>query len=322
MNNIIGLAIPLFALIFLGAIAGKFVPEDRRGLVWINIFVVYFAIPSLIFRLISKAPLEELVNWRYIAGTTLSTYLVFMLMLVTAVVIGRVALRVGAMQACSAAYGNVGYMGVPLAIAVFGDGAATPATLIMSFDTALLFVLVPLLQGFDRRSTSLLDAAKEGAKSIAFNPLILALLAGALASATSFQLPAALDATVGYLAAGAAPAALFAIGVTVARQPLGEVHWEIPVITLCKLVVHPMLVLGVMMIMGGFDPVWVEVAVLLAALPTAANVYVLAAKFDVYTEGASSSILITTVAALGTLSVVLILISQGFARSNPFAWLG
>ncbi|MFV2092552.1 MAG: AEC family transporter [Hyphomicrobiales bacterium] len=322
MTNIISLAIPLFALIFLGLLAGKIVPEDRRGLVWINIFVVYLAIPSLIFKLISKAPLEELVNWRYVAGTTLSTYLIFMLMLITAVLIGRASLRVASMQASAAAYGNVGYMGVPLAVAVFGDMAAAPATLILSFDTALFFMLVPLLQAADRPSASLGDALREGAKSIAFNPLILALVAGALAAATSLRLPAPVDATIGYLAAGAAPAALFAIGVTIARQPPGSVNWEIPVISLCKLVVHPMLVLGVMMVMGGFEPMWVEVAVLLAALPTAANVYVLATKFDVYTEGASSSILITTLAAVGTLSVLLLLISLGVTRSNPFAWLG
>jgi len=135
LNNTVTLAIPLFVFIFIGFLAGivgrRWVPTERRELVWLNVFVIYFAIPALIFRLIAAAPVEQLANWGFIAGTTISTYIVFVLMFVIATTIGRARIAPASLQAASASYGNVGYMGVPLAVAIFGDAGAIPATLIV-----------------------------------------------------------------------------------------------------------------------------------------------------------------------------------------------
>jgi hypothetical protein len=48
--------------------------------------------------------------------------------------------KTAALQGTSASYGNVGYMGLPLAVAFFGPEAAVPAALVFAFDCTVQFV--------------------------------------------------------------------------------------------------------------------------------------------------------------------------------------
>jgi len=308
VDNIIGLALPLLILIALGFAAGRLVGAGRGGLAWLNILVVYFALPALIFRMVAAAPFDRLANGAFVLGTTLSSYIVFMLMFVVATVVGQYPVRIAAIQSCGAAYGNIGYIGLPLALALFGEEGALPAALIICFDSLLNLTLVPLLQVFANARDG--GGAGRGAWPVLANPLILALVLGGLAAYYQVELPTVARQTVDYLADAATPAALFAIGVTIGGQRLEQVGWEVPVIAICKLIAHPVIVLLVLLAIGGFDPVWITVAVLLASLPTAASVFVLANQFEAYVEGISSVILVSTLLSVATVSALLVLIDQ------------
>ena len=106
----------------------------------------------------------------------------------------------------------------------------------------------------------------------------------------------------------AAGAALFALGVTLAQKPLGKVPYDLPVLVAIKLVVHPLIVYLLLSWIGGFDWVWIASAVLMAALPPAANVYVLAQRYDTYVAKASAGILLGTLASVVTVTIVLALL--------------
>ena len=73
MIEVAGLALPFFGLIFLGFFAGRLWRRAEADLAWLNIFVLYFALPAMFFQLISRTPLEELANGRFILATTLAT---------------------------------------------------------------------------------------------------------------------------------------------------------------------------------------------------------------------------------------------------------
>ena len=126
-----------------------------------------------------------------------------------------------------------------------------------------------------------------------------------------FQPPQAIDTLLTFLSNAAAPCALFAMGVTVAQQPMGRVPMELPVILSVKLIVHPLIVLMLLNWMGGVEPAWVATAVLMACLPPAANVFVIAQQYHVYIQRASSSILIGTIASTVTVSIFIYLITEG-----------
>ena len=78
MSEILNLALPFFGLIVLGVIASRRWHADEQGLAWLNIFLVYFSLPSLIFLVVAKAPFAQLLNWPFVTATTSVTVFAFL----------------------------------------------------------------------------------------------------------------------------------------------------------------------------------------------------------------------------------------------------
>ena len=123
---------------------------------------------------------------------------------------------------------------------------------------------------------------------------------------------------IDYLAQAAAPCALFAMGVTLALRPLKRMPLSLSYIVPMKLIVHPVLMYIALSYAGNFDSVWMFTAVLMAALPTATNVFVIAQQYDVWTERASASVLVTTVCSVVTLTLLLFAISTNMLPADMF----
>jgi predicted permease len=108
------------------------------------------------------------------------------------------------------------------------------------------------------------------------------------------------------------------MGVTLALRPLRRIPVEIVPISLLKLVVHPLLCYVMLSLMGDFSEVWLFSAVLLAALPTATNVFVIAQQYGVWVERASATILVTTCASIMTVTGLLYMIRAGILPLDLF----
>jgi malonate transporter len=199
-----------------------------------------------------------------------------------------------------------------LALAVLGTKAAAPTALIFCCDSIFLFSIVPLLIALtDRQHPSLLRTLGVVARQIVFNPLIMSACAGALAAALHLHPPVAIDNTLLFLQNAAAPVALFALGVTVAVRPFGRVPWEVPGVIAVKLLIHPLVVFALMRLAGPFAQPWAATAVLMASLPPALNVFVIARQNDSWIEPASVAVLIGTFASVVTLTSVMWLLQTG-----------
>lgn len=308
MDQVLGLALPFFGLIFVGFAAAKLRPLPAEGLAWLNLFIVYVALPALFFRLLSTTPVEELANWGYVAATTGATLAAF----AAAFAYGRLSGSIpeATVTGFSGAYSNIGYMGPGLTLAAFGPAAVVPTALIFCFDNALHFTLAPLLMGLAGGGDSPVRVAALILKRIFTHPFILATIAGVGAAAIGFRPPGFVDQMLQLLAQAAAPCALFTLGVTVGLRPLGRVPGTIPVALVLKLVAHPLLVYLLLEAIGGFDRVWIETAMLMAALPPALNVFVIAQQYGVAVERASTTVLIGTVVSVVTVTGLLYLITH------------
>jgi malonate transporter len=207
------------------------------------------------------------------------------------------------------AYGNVGYMGPGLALSTLGPAAAPAVALIFCFDSVLSFTLVPLLMALvGGKSRRLGATVLRIVREIALHPFLIAAALGVFSAAMHFQPPVALDRLMQYLQNAAAPCALFTLGVTVALRPLDRVPWEVPPVIAVKLLLHPAIVLMVLSLLGPFNDVWVYTAILMAALPPALNVYVMARQYETWVEQASSAVLFGTIASVATLTTVMWLV--------------
>src|SRR4029077_12661003 len=229
MADILNLALPYFGLIFIGYACGKTKRLPEAGLAWMNFFLLYVSLPALLFGIMSKTPFSELNNPPFLIATTFGTVTAFALAMVTGRFAGELSLRKATMAGLAGAYGNIGYMGPGLALAVLGSKAAGPTALIFCFDTICLSTIVPLLiERTSRDHPSVLHAFGVAARQVALNPLIMSAGAGAIAAALHVQLPVAIDKTLLFLQNAAAPTALFVLGVTVALRPFDRVPWEVP----------------------------------------------------------------------------------------------
>jgi malonate transporter and related proteins len=312
MVAILNLAVPYFGLIFIGYACGRSKGLPESGLAWMNFFLLYVSLPALLFGIMSKTPFEELNNPPFLIATTLGTASAFVLALFAGRLIGRLSFREATLAGLSGAYGNIGYMGPGLALAVLGAKAAAPTALIFCCDSIFLFSIVPLLIAFtDGEQRHWLHTIGLVVRQIVFNPLIMSACAGALAAAFHLDLPDAIDNTLLFLQNAAAPVALFVLGVTVALRPFGRVPWEVPGVIAVKLLIHPLIVVGLMVLLGPFAHPWAATAVLMASLPPALNVFVIARQNDTWIEPASVAVLIGTFASVVTLTTVMWLLQTG-----------
>jgi hypothetical protein len=77
-----------------------------------------------------------------------------------------------------------------------------------------------------------------------------------------------------------------------------------------KLVLHPIAAWIIVSAIGDFGREWTLTAVLMAALPPALNVFVIANQYNVYVERASSAILAGTTLSVFTVTGLLYLIAE------------
>ena len=309
MLAVLAVTFPFFALVLAGYVAA------RRGLLplaaipGLNGFVLFFALPCMLYRFGAGTPIAQLLD-----ASVFFTWLLCALVIVGfAVAISlnaRIRWNDAAFGALVAAFPNTGFMGVPLLVALLGPAAAGPIIVTILVDmvvTTSLCIGLSQLDSADEHGFA--HAAQKALKGMLVNPMPWAIGLGAVASALQFELPAPVAKTVGLLADAASPVALFTIGAVLARSqkltaesghppsPLGDV---LPV-ALIKLLLHPLLVLlvGVCARRLGvpLSSFALTVMVLIAALPSASNVSLLAERFGADNGRIARIILISTAAA-------------------------
>jgi predicted permease len=322
--QILYVTFPFFALVLCGYLAARRGMLPLAAIPGLNGFVLFFALPCMLYRFGASTPIAQLLD-----PSVALTYLLCALIMVAFVVAvtlhgpgqGRIGWNDAAFGALVGAFPNTGFMGVPLLVALLGAQAAGPAIVTILVDmvvTSSLCIALSRLGGTDGAQSgggaSAAQAAKNALKGVAANPMPWSILLGALVSALQIEFPKPVVTTVGMLADAASPVALFTIGAVLARSHIlaredksHEVHWQeyVPV-ALIKLFLHPLLVLLVGAAAVGLgvqiDKFALLVLVLLAALPSASNVSLLAERFGADNGRIARIILVSTAAAFFTFS--------------------
>ena len=183
--------------------------------------------------------------------------------------------------------------------------------------TSSLCVALSRLGGTDEHGAA--TAARNALKGVVANPLPWAILLGVATWSSGVELPKPILHTIGLLADSASPTALFTIGAVLARSQLTSTvrtPWtEFFPVALLKLVVHPLLVLAIGTSAIGMgvplDRFALTVIVLVAALPSASNVAMLAERFGADNGRIARIILVSTALAFLTFSGAVALLAPG-----------
>ena len=309
MLDVLNISIPFFALIFLGFGAHAIGFIDVAGARTMSKFAFYVTLPPFMFLKITASDPAAILNWGFIWRYESSTILIYL----TAALIAQLLFRLGRLESgifgLNVAYPNYGYMGIPLAILAFGDEAALPMALILFADTIVLLTLTACFVSGNEGGP--VAAIKRISFTMIANPLVIAVLAGLLFSASGLILPKIPQQFGTLLAGAAAPVALFALGATLFGQPVRAAAAEVSAISLLKLILHPLLVALFFLGLPGQEPLWVKVAILSSCLPVAANVFMLANHYGAYTGRTASAILMSTALASATVPLILFWLFYG-----------
>ncbi len=304
--------VPFFALVLCGYLAARSGILPQAAIPGLNAFVLFFALPCMLFRFGSSTPIAQLLD-PVVAGV----YVLCALVMVggaVALTRARMGWNDAAFGALVAAFPNTGFMGVPLLVALLGAQAAGPAILTMLVDMLLTTSLCIALSRLDGAGThGMAVALRRALRGMLTNPMPWSIALGALASALQWRLPGPLDKTVAMLADAASPVALFTIGAVLARSQMNQ-HDKVAVrdyvpIALAKLFIHPVLVwlAGWAAIRLGLplSPFAHTALTLAAALPSASNVSLLAERFGAHNGRIARIILVSTALAFLSFSAAV-----------------
>ncbi len=315
MLLILTTTLPLFILILAGFLSARRGLMQKPGIKGLNDFVFYFSLPLMLFHGMATAPLARAFDVRFV--------LLYLACAVTVHLSGMAIARWGfrrsigeqGIQGIAASFGNLMFIAMPIAISLFGPAAALPVALLVTIENGVIMPFTVSLLEIDRGAKgNLRQAVLAAVQAILRNPVVMSVLLGAAAGLLGIPLPSLFTALVKVVSGATVPCALFALGASLAGLPLSERLRETGTMILLKLFVYPLLVFGAMSLVPSIDPTWRAIAVLGAAMPMGANVYLVAARYETYVARASTAVLFSTTISVITVSLLAVLLAGNNIR--------
>lgn len=307
MQAVLNVALPVFGIILCGYLAGRTKLLGATSSEALNAFVYWFALPPLIFIGMAQTPVDRILNGPFILAVSIGIVGTGIVVLLGSRYLFGNRGPANGLHAMAALFSNTGYMGIPLFIAAFGEDRVLPAVtatvLNMFFYGTMTAWVAATKEGETRKSGVAVVGHIGGA--LARNPLVIAPVLGLAVSASGIDVAPPLESLCRILGAAAAPGALFALGLFLVGQRITAGIAEVSWITFFKLIAQPALTWWLAFHIFEMDRFWAVSAVLLAALPTGALVFVTAQANGIYVQRASAGIVMSTVFSVITLSALL-----------------
>lgn len=314
MNTILITVLPVFGMIVLGYIFSKFRIIDEASGKGLSLFVFNVAIPALLFKTMATLGSQESAPWSlwgtYFGGLALT----WVIAAFVAINIQSLNFSGGATTSMAAGFGNLAMLGTPLALAHFGQVVAVPLGMILSIHAPILWFAATLHREFSKHSSnfSLASTGQELASNLAKNAIVIALIFGTLWRLTGLGLHPIPEKMLTMLSDASVPTALFALGTSLAAYSLrGAWDGMFALITL-KMIVMPILVFVLGHYIFHLQTLWLQIAVLFAAMPTGANAFLFAQRNDEAVPAISGAIAAGTGLAAISASVLLYLMDAGY----------
>ncbi len=314
MDKVFTVVMPLFAMIFAGywivriGVIGK---ETVKGLVGV---VFWLFLPCFIFiKTLGTRDHGEL-DWGLLSAYYLACLVIFIIAAVGGWLIWGGNGRVAGLRGLSSISGVVGYMGLPLMVMAFGDEAALPTLMITMADNLVILAGGALIMELTAQQEvqakpDIGRVLLSTTRSIVTNPLILAVLLAVLFIVLQWQLPSPLQIFATQMTNATGPLALVALGAAFAvHRNQSLIKGDALSLALLKVVVLPVLVFVSARYVFGLSDFLIKIAVIMAALPVAVNVFILASRYKTYETEVSSSMLLSAVMGIGVISGLLVVL--------------
>lgn len=303
-----------FAIIGVVILAGyliaraRLLGDDQQRVQFALSRLAFFVLsPCLLFTVLARADVHELFS-RVLAVSALSAIAVIVVYFVIARVFWKRSLPQAVIGSASSGYVNANNIGLPVAVYVLGNAALSAPVILLQ-----VVVLAPII-------LTTLDVSTSGRVSIGRvllqpvrNPLIIGVVLGVIVAITHVTIQAPVLAPFVLVGGAAVPVVLLSFGMSIHGQRLleaGTDRRDVVLASILKLVVMPGIAWSVGHLVFGLDGTALFGVVLLAALPTAQNVFNYAQRYDSGVTLARDTVLITTIGSVPILVLAAALLKR------------
>ena len=293
----LSLCAPLFLMVFLGWALVKIGMFSHSVTKALSQFVFKLLMPVMLFHLMSDGSNRPPVDWKVLIAFFGSCVVVYIIgnflggKLFKQDSTGRVITGMGGI------FGNNVQLGVPIVQTSLGTAAMPTISLLIIFNVLLLWTSATACVEFGRTGGKI-DWKKFliALKNIFKNPIVL---------------PEVIDKSAALVATATTPCALIVVGMGLAEHSFTAALPKASVITALKLGIQPFLV-WVFCVLLGLDSVQTNAATVLACLPVAINLYIMATQFESEEGAASNAIFVSTFISALTVPLTLTLLGVGY----------
>ena len=306
MHAVLNSALPIFALILTGFICGYFSVFDKTATDNLNRFAVYLALPSLMFVAMSKITPDQVRQLGFVGAFCAGFSITFAVAFAISRARGRRVAN-ASIEGLDAGYSNVGFMGIPMCLLVFGPESAPASIIATLFTACILFLFAVVVVEIDlQKGNSFWSTGAKVARSLLTSPLLIAPIAGLCIGLSGLKVPTPFESFTTLLGGAASPAALVCIGLFLAQESVvSDDAVSIGILVAMKLILQPAITALFAFYVFTMPPLWSHSAVILSALPIGSGPFTIAKLYGLEAGVTSGAILASHIFAVLTVSLLV-----------------
>ncbi len=306
MSAIIFDVLPIFIMILIGWLTVKLRLMKAEIGDALSEFVFKIAVPLLLFRTIAESDFHGASPFRlwiaYFSGVAVTWIAAH---IAATRFFGRDD-RIGVVAGVSSAFANTIFIGLPLVQRTVGDKGLVPLSILIAVHLPVMMIIGTIMMERAERKIAgkqergIAKVVRQIAHNLLRNPLVIGLAGGAVMHLLGLSMPAPVESLVDQIAGVAGPVALISLGMALEKYGISGNAGIASVTAAFKLLLLPACVWTASHLLGLASD-WTAALVLISAVPTGVNAWLIANRFGVGHSLAASTITLTT--ALGAISV-------------------
>ena len=302
---------PIFFVMALGYLAGRYNIVDNHHVDGLNVLVMNFALPASLFAATASAPRAELVGqaplFLILGGVMLAVFFVWYFLQTRILKIGKPD---GSLQGLTIAFPNLAGVGLPILADIVGPSGTVPLAVAIASGSILISPLSLVLVEMNVRKTS---GATEKKSNIIqplihalTKPIVIAPALGILFSLCGFSVGKVAQASLLLIGHAAPGVALFLTGVVLSSQAF-QLTWKVVNATLFANILRPLATAAVVLALPVSSDT-ARIAILLAAVPSGFFGILFAVNYKLDSGATGSMVIASTVLSVITLPIAIILL--------------
>lgn len=312
---------PMFVIFGVGFVAG-YAKRFQQSAAGLNNFVFSIALPCFIYTSIATAELPESFPWQIWLLALILPGAFFVVVYYATYWLTPKHRSLAAPLSLSASYGNVGYFGIPMTIALLGTDAAVPAAIVHLLHNLVFLIGYPILRGEHNQPSghanpqssnrsSLSRIGRDIVSRIFLSPVTISTLLGIVVVAFSIPIPGVITHSLELLSATAIPLALFSVGIAMhpALASLRSGMLSLGVVMAgigLKNIIFPLVTLGLAWVFrDAMGPRWFGTVFLMATMPMSTSGYILSERYDESAHLSAAVLAGTTLLSILTVPILV-----------------